>query len=159
AHEVEDAAGQYFGVSISSSQIEDLARDTAALAHRKEFGSDELDRVLITVGEKSAQFFVLFDAPEGRTGFRAHNAFLEKRDEAYRNVLYALEILALQLELVRSAPDEVLPLMARARDLAKRLEFWMEGRDKRYVYWIERRGRRTFLQATPIDVSGMLDER
>jgi ATP-dependent DNA helicase DinG len=27
------------------------------------------------------------------------------------------------------------------------------------VYWIDRRGRRTFLQATPIDVSGMLDRR
>ena len=74
-------------------------------------------------------------------------------------MLYALEIVALQLELTKSAPDEVLPLMARARDLIKRLEFWMESRDKRYVYWIEKRGRRTFLQATPIDVSGMLDER
>ena len=31
--------------------------------------------------------------------------------------------------------------------------------DKRYVYWIERRGRGTFLQATPIDVSKLLDER
>jgi ATP-dependent DNA helicase DinG len=31
--------------------------------------------------------------------------------------------------------------------------------DKRYVYWIERRGRRTFLQATPIEVSRLLDER
>jgi ATP-dependent DNA helicase DinG len=49
--------------------------------------------------------------------------------------------------------------MARARDIAKRLSFWMEARDKKFVYWIERRGRRTFLQATPIDVSGMLDER
>src|SRR6185295_18628558 len=31
--------------------------------------------------------------------------------------------------------------------------------DKSYVYWIERRGRRTFLQATPIEVSQLLDER
>jgi ATP-dependent DNA helicase DinG len=49
--------------------------------------------------------------------------------------------------------------MARARDLMKRLEFWMEGRDKKFVYWIERRGRRTFLQATPIEIAGLLDER
>jgi ATP-dependent DNA helicase DinG len=41
----------------------------------------------------------------------------------------------------------------------KRLEFWMEGRDKKFVYWIERRGRRTFLQATPIEIAGLLDER
>jgi ATP-dependent DNA helicase DinG len=159
AHEVEDAAGQYFGVSVSSGQIEDLTRDTAALSHRKQFGSEELDRVLMTLGEKAAQFFALFPAAEGRSAFRGQQAFLEKHDEEYRNVLYALEILSLQLELSKSAPEESMPLMARARDIAKRLEFWMEARDKRFVYWMERRGRRTFLQATPIDVSGMLDER
>ena len=35
AHDVEDVAGQYFGVSVSSYQFEELARDVAALAHRK----------------------------------------------------------------------------------------------------------------------------
>jgi ATP-dependent DNA helicase DinG len=159
AHELEDTAGQYFGVSVSSAQLEELSRDTAALALRKGFGSQELDRALWTLNEKSAQFFALFDAPEGRTGFRAHEAFLAQHQEAYRNVLYALEIVSLQLELIKSAPEEVIPLVARARDLSKRLEFWMEGRDPRCVCWIERRGRRTFLQATPIDVSDILSER
>ena len=159
AHEVEDVAGQYFGVGVSSGQIDDLARDTAALSHRKQFGSQELDRILMTLSEKSAQFFALFGGIEGRTGFRSHDAFLEQNEEAYKNVLYALEIVGLQLELIKEAPEEALPLVARARDLAKRLEFWMEGRDKSYVYWIERRGRRTFLQATPIDVSRLLDDR
>jgi ATP-dependent DNA helicase DinG len=159
AHEIEDVAGQYFGVSVSSAQIDDLASDVAALAHRKSFGSQELDRVLITLGDKAAQFFALFGGVEGRTGFRGHDAFLAKNEEEYRNLLYALELLALQLELIKAAPEESILLMARARDLARRLGFWMEGGDKRYVYWIERRGRRTFLQATPIDVSQMLDER
>jgi ATP-dependent DNA helicase DinG len=159
AHELEDTAGQYFGVSVSSAQLEELARDTTALALRKGFGSQELDRTLLTLNEKSAQWFALFEAPEGRSGFRAHEAFLARHEEAYRNVLYALELVALQLELVKSAPEEVILLAARARELSKRLEFWMEGRDSRYVYWIERRGRRTFLQATPIDVSDILSER
>jgi ATP-dependent DNA helicase DinG len=159
AHEVEDIAGQYFGVTVSSGQIDDLARDTLALAHRKQFGSEELERILITLSEKSAHFFALFGANEGRSGFKGQDAFLENYEETYRNVGYALEMVALQLELTKSAPEEAMPLMARARDLMKRLEFWMESGDKRYVYWIERRGRRTFLQATPIDVSGMLDER
>jgi ATP-dependent DNA helicase DinG len=35
----------------------------------------------------------------------------------------------------------------------------MDGKDRTFVYWIERRGRGTFLQATPIDVSKLLDER
>ncbi|MBV9398704.1 MAG: ATP-dependent DNA helicase [Bryobacterales bacterium] len=158
AHEVEDVAGQYFGVSISSYQFEELARDISALARRKDFGSQELDRTLITLGDKATILLSLFGASEGRTGFRAQAAFLEKNDQAYRDVLYALELVALQLELLKAPPDEAIPMVARARDMARRLNFWMESNDKSYVYWIERRGRGIFLQATPIDVAGLLDE-
>jgi ATP-dependent DNA helicase DinG len=159
AHEVEDVAGQYFGVSISSPQVEELVRDVSALAHRKDFGSQELDRTLMVLSDRAAHFFGLFGAAEGRTGFRAHDAFLEKNEDIYRDVLHALELVSLQLELLKAAPEEAIPLVGRAREMVRRLEFWMESGDKSYVYWIDRRGRRTFLQATPIDVSGMLDRR
>jgi ATP-dependent DNA helicase DinG len=158
AHEVEDVAGQYFGVGISSAQVEELARDVAALAHRKQFGSRELDRTLAALEERSGRFFALFGAAEGRTGFTGPQAWLERNEEEYRNLLYALELAALQLEVLKAAPEEAVLLVARARDLARRLEFWMDGSDKRFVYWLERRGRRTFLQATPIDVSSFLDQ-
>ncbi len=39
AHEIEDVAGQYFGVTVSSYQFEELTRDVAALAHRKEISA------------------------------------------------------------------------------------------------------------------------
>src|SRR6266852_8117297 len=159
AHDVEDVAGQYFGVSVSSYQFEDLARDVSALAHRKAFGSEELDRVLMTLGDRAAQFFALFGKNEGRTGFRGHEAFLLKNEETYRDVLHALELVALHLELLRAAPEEAIPLVHRAREMTRRLQFWMESGDRSYVYWIERRGRGTFLQATPIDVSSLLDEK
>jgi ATP-dependent DNA helicase DinG len=159
AHDVEDVAGQYFGVSISSGQFDELARDIAALSHRKNFGSQELDRTLMALTDHAAQFFGLIPGGDGRNGFRAREAFLEANEEPYRDVLRALELVGLQLELLRAAPDEAIPLVARARDMAKRLEFWMESPDRTYVYWIERRGRRTFLQATPIDVSSLLDQR
>ena len=159
AHDIEDVAGQYFGTSVSTYQFEELARDVASLAHRKDFGSQELDRILMILGERSAQFFTLFGASDGRSGFRAQEAFLMKHEEAYRDVLAALEIVALQLELLRAAPEEAIPLVSRAREIARRLQFWMESNDQAYVYWIEKRGRGTFLQATPIDVSGLLDEK
>jgi ATP-dependent DNA helicase DinG len=159
AHDMEDVAGQYFGTTVSSYQFEELARDVAGLAHRKSFGSKELDRILMVLGERSAHFFTLFGAAEGRSGFRAHEAFLMQHEEAYRDILAALEIVALQLELLRAAPEEAIPLVNRAREIARRLQFWMESNDKAYVYWIEKRGRGTFLQATPIDVSSLLDEK
>jgi ATP-dependent DNA helicase DinG len=163
AHDIEDVAGQYFGVTVSSYQFEDLSRDVAALARRKNFGTKELDRTLTIAGDRVAQLFALFGTSfgvgEGRSAFREHEAFLIKNDELYRDVLAALEIIALQLELLHAAPEEAIPLIHRAREMAKRLQFWMESGERTYVYWIEKRGRGTFLQATPIDVSQLLDEK
>jgi ATP-dependent DNA helicase DinG len=159
AHEIEDVAGQYFGVSVSSYQFEDLGRDVLALARRKDFAAQELDRILITLADRASYFFGLFGAPDGRSAFHAQSAFLEQNDEAYQDVLRALELVSLQLELQPSAPEESIPLVSRAKEMARRLQFWMESGERSYVYWIEKRGRGTFLQATPIDVAQLLDQR
>jgi ATP-dependent DNA helicase DinG len=45
------------------------------------------------------------------------------------------------------------------RELRFNLEFIVAGDDKRYVYWTERRGRGTFLRASPIDVSTLLQDK
>jgi ATP-dependent DNA helicase DinG len=159
AHDIEDVAGQYFGVSVSSYQFDDLGRDVLALARRKDFGTQELDRILITLSDRAGYFFGLFGAPDGRTGFRSQAAFLEENHEAYQDVLHALELVSLQLELQPGTPEETIPLVSRAREISRRLEFWMQSGDKSYVYWIEKRARGTFLQATPIDVAQLLDQR
>jgi ATP-dependent DNA helicase DinG len=159
AHDVEEVAGQYFGVSVSNYQFEELTRDVAGLANRKDFGSQELDRIVMMLAERAVHFLSLFNAPDGRTGFRAQEAFLIQHEEICRDVLAGLELLALQLEMLRAAPEEAIPLTHRAREIARRLKFFMESNDRQYVYWIERRGRGTFLQATPIDVSQILDDK
>ena len=159
AHDVEDVAGQYFGVSVSNYQFEELTRDVASMIHRKELKAIELERILISAGDRAAAFLGLFGSTEGRTGFRSHEAFLIQHEDLYRDVLAGLELIALQLELLKAPPEESVPLMARAREIARRLEFFMKGDDRRFVYWVERRGRGTFLQATPIDVSSLLDEK
>jgi ATP-dependent DNA helicase DinG len=39
------------------------------------------------------------------------------------------------------------------------LDFIVAGDDKRFVYWLERRGRGLFLRASPIDVSSLLQDK
>src|SRR5438045_8817997 len=92
AHEIEDVAGQYFGVSLSNHQIHDLARDVAAVARAKNVGSEELDEILNVAGQAAEMFFKLFGASEGRNGFREHNAFLDINGERYANLLRAVEL-------------------------------------------------------------------
>ncbi len=159
AHEIEDVAGQYFGVSISTYQVQDLGRDVANLSRRKQFGSQELDRIVETVLDRSENFFMLFGDSEGRTGFRGHESFLDRHEDKYNNLRLALELLATHLQLIKDAPEESIPLYRRALEIRDRLEFWMKGGDRSYVYWVERRGRGCFLQATPIDVSKILEEK
>jgi ATP-dependent DNA helicase DinG len=159
AHEIEDVAGQYFGVSVSNYQFQELVRDILAISRAKQFGSGELDRVLDRTAVVAEEFFALFGQTEGRVGFKGHTAFFEEHQDTYDDLQRALELLSAHLQLVKDAPDEVIPLFRRTQELGSRVAFWSRGDDKSYVYWVERRGRGCFLQATPIDVSSILLER
>jgi ATP-dependent DNA helicase DinG len=159
AHEIEDVAGRYFGVGISNYQFQELGRDIAAVSRAKQFGSGELDRTLDTLDDRAQQFFLLFGESEGRVAFKNHTAFFDQHGEALEDLVRALELTGSHLQLVKNAPDEVIPLFRRVQELQQRLEFWRKGADRSYVYWVERRGRGCFLQATPIDVSSILEEK
>ncbi|MBE7157322.1 MAG: ATP-dependent DNA helicase [Rhodospirillales bacterium] len=156
AHEIEDIAGQYFGMSVSNGQIEDLVRDTSALSRRKLFATPELDRSLVQLRESSERFFALFPSTLGRQGFRDHEAFLEHHADQFRELLFQLDALCTRLELVTDAVDETIPLVRRSRVIGTALQFWMEASDPGFVYWTEGRGRSFYLQATPVDVSETL---
>jgi ATP-dependent DNA helicase DinG len=158
AHEIEDVAGQYFGMSVSNLQFQELAKDAAGIARRKQFATGDLDRALIYLGDRAEELFRLFPG-DGRQGFRDHQGFLEHHGDSYRELLIAVDLVTAQLELAPRAIEETIPLLRRAALLRQAVEFWMEGRDRTFVYWTERRGRGTYLQATPIDVSQTLAER
>src|SRR5208283_4706717 len=159
AHEIEDVAGQYFGVTVSSYQVQDLVRDIAAISRRKQFGSQELDRTLDMLQERAGMFFATFEGAEGREGFRGQAAWLDKNAEKYEDILRALELLGAHLKLVKDSPEEIIPAVRRVEELAGAIRFWMESNNRTYVYWIERRTRSIALQATPIDVASLLEQR
>lgn len=159
AHELEDVASQYFGLTVSSGQFDDLIRDIRATARRKEFSSLDLEELLQTLDIHAERFFHCFPAQDGRSGFTGHAEFLARHGDAYATLRNGLELLAAHLQLVRQAPEELAPLHRRAVELAARLQEWMEGFTPGNVYWVERRGRGCYLQATPIDVSGILRDK
>jgi ATP-dependent DNA helicase DinG len=156
AHELEEVAGQYFGLSISSHQAEDLRRDILATARRKEFLTRDLEQSLNVLLEHADRFFSAFPQQEGRAGFAAHSHFLSQHEQTYRGFTSILELLAAHLSLVKNAPEELVPLHRRVITMLDNLRRWMEGNDSSFVYWVERRGRGVYLQATPIDVSALL---
>jgi ATP-dependent DNA helicase DinG len=159
AHEIEDVAGQYFGVSVSNYRFQELRRDLSVVARLKKFGTPELDRVLDRLDELTIQFFALFGESDGRGPFQARAAFREAHEDVYRDVLAVLDLIGSHLKLLHNPPEEIVPLFRRSQQLAEALRFVMEKEDEGYVFWIEKRGRGCFLQATPIDVSQLLSAR
>ncbi|MEY2536936.1 MAG: ATP-dependent helicase DinG, partial [Verrucomicrobiota bacterium] len=95
----------------------------------------------------------------GRVSFKGHTAFFEQHDDEYQGVQLSLELLLTSLLLVKNAPEEVIPLQRRTSELKTQLSFWSRGDNRSFVYWVERRGRGCFLQATPIDVAAVLAEK
>ena len=159
AHEIEDVAGQYFGFAISNYRLMDLRRDLAAIGRLKKFGTPELDRILQRLEDISGQFFALFGEGDRRVAFQGREAFREANEDIYTDLLAVLELIASNLRLLQNPPEEIQPLFRRTTELGMALKFVMESDDERYVHWVERRGRGTFLQATPIEVADIVSER
>jgi ATP-dependent DNA helicase DinG len=159
AHELEEVAGQYFGVSISNLRFQELRRDLSVISRLKKFGTPELDRILERLDELTLRFFALFGTGDGRLPFVGREAFREENDEIYTDLIGILELITSHLKLIHNPPEEILPLFRRTGELILGLRFVMEEDDERYVYWVDRRGRGCFIQATPIDVSGLLTEK
>jgi ATP-dependent DNA helicase DinG len=79
--------------------------------------------------------------------------------EAAISLSNALARLASALSVVQDPPPELDNIARRAQSLKFDLEFIVTADAPDFVYWLETRGRGIFLHATPIDVSGILEEK
>ena len=158
AHELEDVATQYFGLQVSNYRLEELARDTEATLRVKKLEIRDVAQALERLRLASDDFFSLFPPNEGRFNFGDRSGFLDSNGRAYHGLRNALLRLRTELERLENRPDEVENLNRRAEELDRAVEFLLESDEMNFVYWWERRGHGVFLEASPIDVSHILEE-
>lgn len=171
AHSIEDVAAEYFGAQVSSYQIEDLLRDLQLLPLTDVDANKELTRSGGRVARFAERFWQGFQEARGEEG-RAPilpGTFARKNPrgeieatalgDSYLSLDGALNRMETTLDALREQPPEVENLIRRIREARFGLEFIVAGDDKRYVYWMERRGRGMFLRASPIDVSTLLQDK
>jgi ATP-dependent DNA helicase DinG len=161
AHELEDVAGSYFGISVSNGRLEELCRDVEASLQRNHMLSGSISSAVKSLRERSMFFFALLPQGEGRFAFENRRDFLEENGDEFTAMQQSLTRLVSELENLPSKPEEVFNFGRRAQELQVQLSFLMESEDDNTVFWIERRrgGRDKFnvyLQATPIDVAPIL---
>ena len=172
AHEMEEVASNYFGLSLSNLRFEELARDTETLLRGKS-GAMNVAALTQQLRDRVRMFFAALPAGDGRQPFNDREDFLETSGDLYLGVRATLRQMEADLESLTEV-DEAFALKGRAMRLRGDLEFLLESNANNMVYWLERRGapaaasdrkhgrggsRTTFLQATPIDVSELLRER
>ncbi len=171
AHELEDVAGNYFGVTVSNARFEELCRDVEISLQRNHMLSAALSGAVKSVRERAMLFFAVLPLGDGRFAFENRREFLEENGEEYLSLQQSVRRLGSELENMPSKPEEVFNFSRRAQELQVQLGFVMEQEDHNTVFWIERRrgfsknkdnssssvGRQNvFLQATPIDVAPIL---
>ena len=141
-HELEEVAGNYFGISVSNFRIEELARDAENLLQREKLYTPQISGAIQALRERSQLFFSLLPAQEGRFAFDTRREFLEENGEEFIALRQALVRIIAEFEQLSQKPDEVFSLARRAHQLEVQLGVVMENEDPNTVFWIERRGGR-----------------
>ncbi len=170
AHLIEDIAADYFGFQVSNFQIDELARDAVSLPITDAAATLDIDRAAAKILGIAEQFWSRFSQLrfEGRVSldrdaFQQHVGDSGSRatplGEAYFALDSSLQRLETGLALFADSIPEADSLLRRTRQTRFDLDFIVTQSEKAFVYWIEKRGKGTFLRASPVDVSGLLREK
>jgi ATP-dependent DNA helicase DinG len=182
AHQLEDVATQYFGVSVSTYRVEELVRDAERALAARSSNADaraaphagepdagawahEVRRAVGRVQDRAARFFhaLLALRAAGRQGpgddrVRVSAESLADAAAPGAGLAEALDALQGAVGLGRELPEDVLAIARRAGELRDQLKFLLRAGDPDHVYYLEARGRGVFLRASPIDVSAIVRE-
>jgi ATP-dependent DNA helicase DinG len=168
AHQLEDVATQYFGISVSNYRLDDFARDVdRAIASKlvpDPARADDLKSDIERVRDHARLFFgtlqvMRFDAGAGaESRVRVTPALLERAARERSELVSALEAVEATIALTKELPEDVLALGRRAAELRNDIQFLTRADDPGFVYYLEIRGRGIFLRGSPIDVSEIIRE-
>lgn len=167
AHQLEDVATQYFGISVSTFRVEDLILDGFRLMEAglplDPVPADTVRAALGQVRDGAHAFFTavltkIRGSKSESVGVRSRidAAWFEPVADLGRALLDALSSLESELGLLRDPPEDFRSLEHRVHEVHNNLRFTFQASDPAYVFFLEIRNRGVFLRASPIDVSTMV---
>jgi len=170
AHMIEDVAADYFGIQVSNYQIEELVRDADALPITDAVVTSGLTRAAAKIMAYSEQFWSRSSTARFDGRFQLDQDLFAVRDrageirptllgESYGALQDSLASLETSVELFADKIPEAESLARRIGQARKDLEFVTSQDNSNFVYWLEKRGKGMFIQATPINVSSLLKEK
>ena len=170
AHQLEDVATQYFGLSVSNYRVEDLVHDVdralgaklivdpdrrSSIAHSAQRVREDARRLFTTL---QSVRFERANSVAAESRIRVTAAMLTSAGDDGMVLLTALEALEADIALAKDVPEDVVALGRRTTEVKDDLRFLLRASDPSYVFFLDTRGRGTFLRAAPIDVSATIRE-
>jgi ATP-dependent DNA helicase DinG len=158
AHQLEDVATQYFGISVSSWRLALLKRDVEKELIRAKKLQPQFTSALALLAYQAEQLAGQFFSREEEIElWKDDHPVMDQLRLFGGEVVTNLENLAAHLEQ-QVKDEELVGLGQRTREISAELTKVLEASDFKYVYWAEKRGRGLFLRASPVDVSPFLQE-
>ena len=152
AHQLPETASLFFGESVSSSQLVELARDTRIEAATFAKDNAALPEASSALEKAARDLRLQFREDAGRQPLSAaqvNPAFTEALDLA---VTRLTDLTAL-LESQADRSEGLQKCWTRGIDLIGGLARWWEDEDKSWVRWIEIFGGSVHLNATPLSIA------
>ena len=165
AHQLEDVATQYFGVSVSTHRLQQielqgrqLLTDHINLTIEDEYRL-ELKSLLLDVGESASSFLNALTSLDQRTD-RIHltTDILRPASPTGQQLIHSLKKFSQALRNIDSPSEDITSLERSTRELQSQLSFLLEIDDQNFVYVLENNRKGVVLRASPIDVSGVVRE-
>ena len=141
AHELEDVAGSYFGVSVSNVRIRRTVPRRRSLAAAQPDAIGRRCRARMQERARAGAVLLRAVAPgDGRFAFENRREFMEENGDEFLGLQQALTASGLGTgEPARTSRRKSSTSARRAQEMQVQLGFLMESEDRNTVFWIERR--------------------
>ncbi len=158
AHQLPDTASSFFGVTLSSRQLHDLATDTEVAAYSEARGVVELPRRIKMMQRATADVRISLGGEADR---RAPWRELADNAEVQRTLAeleHKLQALALALKALQGHGKNLDACQVRAATLLARLHTLLAPEPPEAVRWFETNGRGFRLHQTPLSVADVFQK-
>ncbi len=152
AHQLPDTASLFFGQSVSSSQIIELARDTRAEAVVSAKDFKDLPDACMALDKAVRDLRLTMQEDTGRLNaqqVRGRKGF----DEALDTLQKKLTALVKMLESQAQRDEGLENCYKRAQELALQIKHWRGAEEEGSIRWLDIFGHTMQLNTTPLDIA------
>ena len=152
AHQLPETASLFFGDSVSSSQLVELARDTRIEAAAGAKDNAALPQAAAALEKSARDLRLQFREDSGRQAYAAAKSN-PSFQSALDTVMARLTGLITLLDAQADRSEGLQNCWTRGMDLVEGLQRWEEQDDRAWVRWIEIFGTAVHLNATPLSIA------